>query len=173
MINNLKNIYPFVIFVGIVLIVLSLILFFGTIKYKKRKLKTLAIFASLSKRNIVLISTIVLNFLIVIYFLFQIKNYSDVVTYLIIVNGVISIITSLNIHMLLSTILYSAISILSLKIVSLTYNYLANIYYDRMTFILACIFILLLVVYEIYVTFRQVEIVMKKSKGGIKDGAKQ
>lgn len=173
MINNLKNLYPFIIFVGIILILMSLILFFGTIKYKKRKLKTLAIFASLSKRNIILISTIVLNFLIVIYYLFQIKNYSSIVTYLIIVNSVISIITALNVHMLLSTLLYSAISIASLKIVSLTYNYLQNVYYDRMTFILASIFVLLLVVYEIYVTFRQVEIVMKKGKGDDKNESKQ
>ena len=75
--------------------------------------------------------------------------------------------------MLLSTLLYSAISIASLKIVSLTYNYLQNVYYDRMTFILASIFVLLLVVYEIYVTFRQVEIVMKKGKGDDKNESKQ
>ena len=173
MISNLKNIYPFIIFIGIVFIIMSLVLFFGTIKYKKRKLKSLAVFASLNKRNIILLATIILNFLIVIYFAIRIKYYSDIVTYLIIVDGVISVITALNLHMLISTIIYDVISIVALKIVSLIYNYLENIYYDRLTFILGCIFVLLLIVYEVYVTFRQIEIVVNKDEGGQEDGRKQ
>ena len=166
MINNLRNLFPFIVFVGIVFILMSLILFFGTIKYKKRKLKTLAVFASLSKKNIVLLASIVLNFLIVLFFSFRIKYYSNIVSLLIIVNGIIGIIVSLDFHMLISTILYDVIGVIALKILSLLYNYLENIYYDRLTFILGCIFILLLSVYEIYVTFRQIEIVFSKSEGG-------
>jgi len=167
-ITSLKNLYPFIVFIGIVFILLSIVLYISTFKYKKKKLKFLAIFASLSKRNIILLSTIILNFLIVVYYSVQIKYFSNIVIYLIIVNAVISVITALNIHMLISTIIYDTISIISLKILSLVYNYLENIYYNKLTFILGIIFLLLLNVYEIYVTFRQVEIVFNNKERNLK-----
>lgn len=167
MIRNLKGIYSYFIFAGIFLFLLSLIFFFVTRKYKKSRIKILALLSSLNKRTIILVSTFILNFTLVAFFAISSKNYNDFVMYMILINSGISIIVSLNIRMIISTVLYTFISIFSLKIINLVYNYLSSIHFDRLTFILGMIFVLMVIIYELFVTVRLLEIVLKKN-GGVK-----
>lgn len=174
MIQNLKSIYPYFIFASIVIILLSIILFFITRKYNKKTEKILSVFATLKRKNIILISCVILNFMLVAYFSIAIRYYSEFVVYIIIINTLISMIVSLDFHIIISNIIYSAISIFSLKIINLVYVYLSTIYYDRMTFILGSGFVLMIMVYEIFISFRQIELLLKKSKviGDNKNGRK-
>ena len=174
MISNLKSIYSYFIFVGIFIVLMSIMFFFATRKYNKNRIKFFALFASLNKRSIVLISTFILNFTLVSFFSVRSNYFNNFAVYLILINIFISIIVSLNIKVSVSNIIYSIISIFSLKIVNIVYTYLSSIYYDRLTFILGAIFVLMVIVYELFITFRLTEIVLKnKDKlGGIKYGRK-
>lgn len=161
MISNLKSIYSYFIFVGIFIVLMSIMFFFATRKYNKKRIRLFALFASLDKRSIVLISTFILNFTLVSFFSIKSFYFNDFVIYLMIVNIVISIIISLNIRVSISNIIYSLMSIFSLKIVNIVYTYLSSIYYDRLTFVLGAIFVLMVIVYELFITFRLTEIVLK------------
>ena len=171
MIRDLKGIFSYFIFASIFIVLISIIFFFATKKYKKNKVKFFGLFTSLSTRDAILISSFILNFTIVVFFAVCPMYYNNYVMYMIIINSLISIITALNIHMILSLIIYSCISIFSLKIVNLVYNYLSSIYYDRLIFILGIIFCVMIIFYEMFVTFRLLEIVLKKN-GGIKNARK-
>jgi hypothetical protein len=78
-------------------------------------------------------------------------------------------IISVNLHIILLNVVYTFVSIFALKIINLVYNYLHSVYYDRLTFILGVIFVLLIIVYELFITFRQLEVVVRK-KGGVLNG---
>ena len=90
---------------------------------------------------------------------------------MIVVNSIICIAVSLNSRIIISSFLYTFISIFSLKIINLVYNYLSSIYFDKLTFILGIIFVLMVIVYELFVTVRLLEIVLKKN-GGVKANGK-
>lgn len=171
MIRDLRGVFSYFIFASIFIVFISIIFFFATKKYKKNKVKFFGLFTSLSTRDAILISSFILNFTIVVFFAVCPMFYNNFVMYMIIINTIISLITSLNVHMMLGSIIYSFISIFSLKIVNLVYNYLSSIYYDRITFILGIIFVIMILIYELFVTFRQLEIVLKKN-GGVKNGRK-
>lgn len=164
MISNLKSIYSYFIFISIFIVILSIIFFFATKKYSKRKVKFLALFVNLDRKNIILISSFLLNFTLVAFFAVKSDNFNNMVIYLIATNVIISCIVSLKLKIILSNIIYSLISCFSLKIINLVYTYLTNIYYDRLTFILAIIFILMVIVYQLFITFRLTEMILKYNK---------
>lgn len=171
MIRDFRGIYSYFIFASIFIVILSIIFFFATKKYKKNKVKVFGLFTSLTKRNIILISSFILNFTIIVFFALCPSFYNDFVLYMIITNTIISIVVSLNLHMIIGIVIYTCISIFSLKIVNLVYNYLSSIYYDRLTFVLGMIFVCMIIVYELFITFRQLEMVLKKN-GGVKNDGK-
>lgn len=174
MINNLKSIYSYFIFVSIVIILLSIIFFFATKKYNKKRIKLFALFASLNNRSIVLVSSFILNFTLVAFYACAPKYFGDFSLYLLIISTLISMIVSLDIKLIINNTVYTLISIFSLKIINLVYNYLTLIYYNRLTFILGIIFILMVLVFELFITFRLIEIVLKNKKfvGGLKKDGK-
>ena len=141
---------------------MALIFFFATRKYKKTRIKFFALFTTLSKRKVVLVASLILNFTLVSFFAVATFFYNDFVMYMIIINSLISMIVSVNLHIICSNLVYTIISVFSLKIINLVYNYLNSIYYDTLTFILGAIFVLMIIVYELFVTFRQLEIIVKK-----------
>lgn len=174
MIQNIKSIYSYFIFAGIFIFIISIIFFLATKKYSKKRVKFFALLSSLDKRSIILVSTFILNFTEVTYFSIATFNYNNFAMYLIIFTSLVSIIVSLNPHVIFGNTVYTAISIFSLKIINLVYNYLSFVYYDRLTFILGVIFVLMVIIYELFITIRQIEIVVKNVKplGGVKNAGK-
>lgn len=174
MIANLKSIYSYFIFIAIFIIILSIIFFLTTRKYSKRKVKLFSLFSSLNNRTIILLASFILNFTLVSFFAVSTKHFNNFILYLIIINNIITIIISMDISVIVANIIYSIISIFSLKIINLVYNYLSLIYYDRLTFILGIIFVLMIIVYELFITVRLFEIVLNKVKpiGGKKRNGK-
>lgn len=174
MISNFKGIFSYFIFASTFIFIMSLIFFFLTKKYKKGRVKLFALFLSLNNRSILIVATFILNFTLVSFFSVMSNMFNSYVIYLIIVNVIISLIVSLNLKIFIVNFVYTIISIFSLKIINLVYNYLTNIYYDRLTFILGIIFVLMIIVYELFITFRLTEIVLKNKNnlGGIRHGRK-
>lgn len=170
MLNSFRGIFSYFIFTGIVIVLMALIFFFATRKYKKTRIKFFALFTTLSKRKVVLVASLILNFTLVSFFAVATFFYNDFVMYMIIINSLISMIVSVNLHIICSNLVYTIISVFSLKIINLVYNYLNSIYYDTLTFILGAIFVLMIIVYELFVTFRQLEIIVKKKWGDFLNG---
>ena len=174
MLQNLNSLFSYFIFVSIFIIVLAILFFFATKKYSKKKVKLFSLFASLNKKSIILLSSFILNFTIIVFYAVATQHFNNLILYLIIVNNIIVIFVSLNIRLIISNLLYSTISIFSLKIINLIYNYLFYIYYDNLTFILGVIFILTIIVFEMFITVRLFEIVLKniKALGGVSKNGK-
>ena len=171
MLESFKGIFSYFVFAAIFIVLMSLIFFFGTIKYKKDKVKFLALFTTLDKRKVILISSLVLNFTLVSFFAVATFYYNNFVMYMIVINSIISIVVCRDIHMIFSSIIYNLLSIFSIIIINSVYNYLYFIYYDSLTFILGVIFVIMVIVYELFITFRQLEIIVKKN-GGVLNGRK-
>ena len=169
MLYNFKGIFLYFIFASIFIALMSFIFFFYTLKYKKNRVNFFALFTTLNKRKIIIVASLILNLTLVCFFSVAIAYYNDFVTYMILINSLILMIVSVNFHIIFSNILYTSISVFALKIINLVYNYLYSVYYDRLTFLLGAVFVLLIIVYELFVTFRQLEIVVKKNGGVLND----
>lgn len=172
MISSLKSIFSYFVFVGVVIVLIAIILFLTTKKYNKKKIRLLALFSSLNSRSIILISSFVLNLTLCVFYAFAPHLYCSFVIYFLVINTIISMIVSLDLKIIIGNSIYTIISIFSLKIISLVYNYLSLIYYDRLTFILGLIFTIMVCIYEFFIMFRLTEIVLKNKKfvGGLKNG---
>lgn len=174
MLQNLNSLFSYFIFVSIFIIVLAILFFFATKKYSKKKVKLFSLFASLNNRSIILLSSFILNFTLIAFYAVATQHFNSLIVYLIIINNIVAMVVSLNYRVIISNVLYSVISIFSLKIINLVFNYLSLIYYDRLTFILGVIFVLMIIVFEMFITVRLFEIVLKTIKplGGVKKDGK-
>lgn len=172
MIQNLVSIYPYYIFLSIFIVVIAIILFFATIKYSKKKTNLYSLFLNLNLRSIVLISSCVLNLTFILFFCFYIKGYNNFVTSLIIINTFLSLCISLNIHMILFDILYAFVTIVCLKLYSLVYIYINEIYYDKNVLILSIIFMIMILIYGLFITIRKIELILRDSRRRMMKNAK-
>ena len=164
MIQILTSIYPYFIFLSVFIVVLAIILFLGTRKYKDKRTKFYSLFLNLNARSVILVATTLLNLTFILYLTLCVKYYDDFILYLLIANSVVSIIMSLDIHLVGYDILYTVISVIILKVFSLIYNYLDTIYYNRVIFVLGIVFLLMIIIYAFFITIRKIEIIIKKNK---------
>lgn len=164
MIQILTSIYPYFIFLSVFIVVLAIILFLVTRKYKDKRTKFYSLFLNLNARSVILVATTLLNLTFILYLTLCVKYYDDFILYLLIANSVVSIIMSLDIHLVGYDILYTVISVIILKVFSLIYNYLDTIYYNRVIFVLGIVFLLMIIIYAFFITIRKIEIIIKKNK---------
>ena len=164
MIQNLRAIYPYYIFLSIFIISLSLILFFNTRKYKDKKSNFYSLFLNLNARNVILLASTLLNFTFVFFLACFIKYYHPLIIYMLIINSIISIIICFDIQIIGYDIMYTIASVVMLKIFNLIYTYLSNIYYERIIFILGILFLIMIIVYSIFITIRKMEMIVNKSR---------
>lgn len=169
MIQNLISIYPYYIFLSIFIVVISIILFLTTKKYYKKFERIYSLFLNLNIRSVILIASSILNFTFILFFCFYIKGYNDFVMYLIIINTIISICVSLNIHIILFDILYTIITLVCLKLYYLVNIYINQIYYDKKILILGIIFMITILIYGLFIIIRKIELVLNRSRRRIKD----
>ena len=121
-------------------------------------------FLNLNRRDIVLLSCTLLNLIFVLYLCFFIKNFNNLILYMIIVNSLVSLGISLNSSIIVFDVFHTAITVIVLKLFSLIYNYLFNIYYTRIVFILGILFMLMIVIYVLFVTYRKLELIFHRER---------
>jgi len=164
LIKSLNSIYSYYIFYSVFIVILSIILFYATKKYKSNKERIYSMFLNLNRRDIVLLSCTFLNLIFVLYLCFFIKNFNNLILYMIIVNSLVSLGISLNSSIIVFDIFHTTITVLILKLFSLIYNYLFNIYYTRVIFVLGILFMLMIVIYVLFVTYRKLELIFHRER---------
>ena len=115
-------------------------------------------------RKTILLACSIVNVMIIIYSCFFIKNYNNIILYMLIANTLISASVSLNIRTILFDIFYLLITLSSLKIFSLIYNYLNEVYYSKIVYILSLIFMAMILFYGIFITIRKIELILYKER---------
>ena len=162
--NKLLIVLKLYIFFSIIVLFLSLFLYFYTKKYNEKKVKILGLFLDLSKLDCIVLGTNLLHLIISIYCLFNISNYGLLFMAMIIFNALISIVLSFNLHLIIAEVIYTSITLLVLTLLNLVNTYLNKISYDNITYILSIIFMITIGVYLLFISVRKLELVLKKNK---------
>ncbi|MDD6272452.1 MAG: hypothetical protein ACI33S_05545 [Bacilli bacterium] len=169
MIQSLVSIYPYYIFLSVFIVIIAIILFFATMKYNKKRTNLYSLFLNLNLRSIVLLSSCILNLSFILFFSFYIKGFNNLAVYLIVINTFLSLCISLNIHIILFDILYAFVTIACLKLYSLVYIYINEIYYDKNVLILSVLFMIMILIYGLFITMRKTELILRDSRRRIKN----
>ncbi len=164
MINYLKLAFSIFLFVTIFVVIFLIISLILTKKFRNRFREFYAIFLGISKREILIHATNTLNFLVLLYFLFNVDKFNTFGLYMIILINVISCIGSFNIKIIFLNIIYTFISALLFILLSLVNNYLTNVIFDDKVYILKILFMILILFFVFYITIRKLEILVKSYK---------
>ena len=161
--GTFKLLLDFYIFFSIVVLAVSTFIFFITKNYNKDRIKILGFFLDLSKSQSVLLAGITLNLIVATYCIIKIENFSVIYAAMIIGSCIISLISSLNLHYAIAEIVYDAITIVALVLLSLIKSYLLEVHFDVMINALCIVFSIGILVYLMYVTARKIELLFKKA----------
>ena len=82
---------------------------------------------------------------------------------MIIASCIISLICSLNLHYAIAEIVYDAITVVVLILLSLIKSYLMEVHFDQLINILSIVFAVGIAVYLMYATTRKLELLFKKA----------
>lgn len=161
--NKLKDFLDFYIFFSILALVLSGIIFISTRKFDRKKIKILGFFLDLSKSQSILLATITLHVIITLYCIIRADNFSVMYVAMLITNCIIALICSLNLHYAIASLIYDAITVVVLILLSLIKSYLIEVHFDKMINWLCIAFSIGIIVYLMYATTRKIELLFKKA----------
>lgn len=161
--GTFKLLLEFYLFFSIIVLAISGIVFFSTKKFNKKRIKTLGFFLDLNKSQCILLSGITLHMIVTLYCVIRIENFSIIYVSMLITSCVISLICSLNLHYALAEVIYDAITIVVLILLSLIKSYLLEVHFDVMINCLSIVFAIGIVVYLMYSTTRKLELLFKKA----------
>lgn len=156
----------------VVILILILILLLTTTKYKDKYKNIYSMFMDLSFKDIVLYSTIILNFIYIIYFVVHPELFNDYGLYLIILNTIISIIFR---HKLLSSIVDILLVVLTyvmFDIMNLVDQYMQTIYISKEIKAARILFSIFFVLFILYVTIRKFENIFKTKRKKVNKNTK-
>jgi len=165
MIKNIKLTFSIFCYISIVVAVIFLMCLIFTHKFKNRYRSFYAIFLGISKKEVLIHVTNLLNFLIMFYFLFNIEYFYTYGLIMIITINIISCIISFNPRIIIIDVIYTVISIILLLLLRLVNNYLVDIVFDSKINLLRIVFMIMIAVYVIFVAFRKMEVTVKTYKG--------
>lgn len=145
---------------------ISITIFFITIfltkKYKNKFKSFYSLFFNLSKKDTFLLSTTFLNLLVVLYFLINIKSFLSIGIYAILAINIYSCFFAFNIHIIISDITYTFVSIMLLWVLNVVNNYSIYIITNSLTIILKVMLMILIIIYSLFVLIRKEEIIFGK-----------
>lgn len=161
--STLKLLLDFYVFFSVIVLVLSGIVFLSTKKFNKKRIKTLGFFLDLNKSQCILLSGITLHIIVSLYCIIKIENFSLMYVSMLITSCIISLICSLNLHYAIAELIYDAITIVVLILLSLIKSYLTEVHFDVMINWLSIVFSIGIIVYLMYATTRKLELLFKKA----------
>ncbi len=161
--GKVKLLLDFYIFFSVIVLLISGIVFLSTKKFNRNRIKTLGFFLDLTKSQCVLLAGITLHLIVSLYCIFKIENFSIMYVAMLIGSCVISLICSLNLHYAIAEVVYDAITIVVLILLSLIKSYLLEVSFDVMINCLCIVFSIGIVVYLMYATTRKLELLFKKA----------
>lgn len=161
--GKVKLLLDFYIFFSVIVLLISGIVFLSTKKFNRNRIKTLGFFLDLTKSQCVLLAGITLHLIVSLYCILKIENFSIMYVAMLIGSCVISLICSLNLHYAIAEVVYDAITIVVLILLSLIKSYLLEVSFDAMINCLCIVFSIGIVVYLMYATTRKLELLFKKA----------
>ena len=164
MINILRITSSIFCYICVVSLVLFLICMLFTHNFKNRYRGFYAIFLGITKREIFIHVTNLLNLLILFYFLFNIQDFYTYGLFMIIFINLLSITFSFEFHIIIMDLIYTGISVALLMLLRLVNNYLLFVVYDKNINIIKILFMIMIVVYILYISIRKMEVTMKSYK---------
>lgn len=165
MISYLRLTFSIFCYISIVALILFVIGFILTSKYKNKYRGFYAVFLGITKREIFIHVTSFLNCLLLFYFLFNINAFYRYGLIMIILINLLSCTFSFNFHIIIMDVVYTCISSLLFMILRLVNNYLVDVVFDYKVNILRVVFMILVAMYIVYITVRKLEVTMKSYKG--------
>lgn len=164
MISTMRLTFSIFCYIAVVVLILFLISIFLTYKYKNRYRGFYAIFLGATKREMFIHVTNLLNFLILLYFLFNIKYFYTYGLYMIIFINLLSCTIAFKFHIIIMDVAYTIISSSLFLLLRLVNNYLLFVYYDNKISLLKIIFMIMIFIYILYISIRKMEVTMKSFK---------
>ena len=139
-----------------------------TKKFNIKYRKIYSIFMGLSFREVLLLSTILINLIVVLYFLMNIDTFVPIGLYALVALCFVFCIFSLNVKAIITNIIYTVVSGALLWLLMIISNYHDYIGSNTLVLALIIIFTLLIIVYVIFITVREINILvsMHKINGG-------
>lgn len=164
MVVKLNLLFSLFIYVSIIILILFIIAWIFTRKFNNKYRNIYALFIDVSKREIVLYATIILNFLITLFFLIFIEKFNEFSIYMIIFTNVISCLTTFNYKIIFSSIIYTFINIQLLWLLNVVNNYLTDVSHDNKILVLKILFMFMIFIFILFTTIRRFEICLKSHK---------
>lgn len=162
--DNIKQLVSLYLFYCLIVVTLAIFLFIYTNKYKKERIKIFGLLLDLNKREIIILSCNILNLIVTIYSLITIKQFSLTLISMLITISLITLVCSLNIHIIISELIYSSITIVVLKLLNLINLFLSNVSFDYLTYILSVVFMLTILAYSLFIFIRKTELLLRKNR---------
>lgn len=162
--DNLKQLVSLYLFYCLIVVTLAIFLFIYTNKYKKERIKIFGLLLDLNKRESIILSCNILNLIVTIYSLITIKQFSLTLISMLITISLITLVCSLNIHIIISELIYSSITIVVLKLLNLINLFLSNVSFDYLTYILSVVFMLTILAYSLFIFIRKTELLLRKNR---------
>ena len=164
MMDKINNMFSFFIFFVIVIVLISVVAILTTKKYNDKKIKFYAMFLDVNKRETLLFCTCILNIILCLYLVINVKVYNDFCSYLIILNSILFLLLSFNPRLVIIEIFYASSLVFMIKLLYLVDSYLTNIYYSDTILFLKYVFMALIIVYAIFVNIRKFELILNNNK---------
>lgn len=161
--GTFKLLLDFYLYFSLIVLTVSAIIFFATKNFNKNRINILGFFLDLNKSQSILLAGITLNLIISTYCIIKIENFSVIYVAMIIASCIISLICSLNLHYAIAEIVYDAITVVVLILLSLIKSYLMEVHFDQLINILSIVFSAGIAVYLLYATTRKLELLFKKA----------
>ena len=161
--GTFKLLLDFYLYFSLIVLTVSAIIFFATKNFNKNRIKILGFFLDLNKSQSILLAGITLNLIVSTYCIIKIENCSVIYVAMIIASCIISLICSLNLHYAIAELVYDAITVVVLILLSLIKSYLMEVHFDQLINILSIVFSVGIAVYLLYATTRKLELLFKKA----------
>ena len=162
--SNLFLILRIFTYVGVISLFVFIVSILFTKKFNNKYKKFYSMLFDLPVNAVFVQATILLNFLLILYFLFDIESYLFFGMYAIGFVCLFACLFAFNFHVIFASMLYYCVSMFLLWILSMVSDYLNYVLQSFSTFALKTTFILFIIVYVLFITIRMEEIVITNYK---------
>lgn len=161
--EKFKLLLDFYIFFSVIALLVSGLVFFLTRKYNKDRIKILGFFLDLSKSQCILLATNMVHVIISLYCIVKVENFNIMYVAMLATNCIMALLCSLSLHYGIAVLIYDAITVVVLILLSLVKTYLIEVSFDQYVNVLSIVFSIAIIVYLMYATTRKIELLFKKA----------
>ncbi len=164
MLNNLNSLYGLIGFIFVFIIISTLFVYILTRKYNDKLHNLYSLFLNVSKKDLVMETIILLNFAVIFYYSIFGNNYGYIPIYLLIFLTIISSFLAFNVRIIITNVVYCAVSCGLLWLLDILNRYLEYVLYDKNIVIVKILFIVLIIEFAILTLVRQTQLLIENGR---------